>query len=190
MDEEIDRLVVSVRADTSGFARDVAAMRGELEGPLVSGAGRAGRMIDTALARALASGKIGFDDLKRIALSAMAEIAQASLRALFRSPGGAGGVGSGLIGGLTSVIAGLMGVPGRATGGPVSAGRAYMVGENGPELFVPGNSGRIERPGASGGRDVRVAIAIHTPAPGDPQVLRQSSRQVARTIKSALRDRR
>lgn len=189
MDEEIDRLVVSVRADTSGFARDVAAMRGELEGPLVSGAGRAGRMIDSALAKALASGKVGFDDLKRIALSAMAEIAQASLRALFRAPGG-GGVGSGLISSLTSVIAGLMGVPGRATGGPVSAGRAYMVGENGPELFVPGSGGRIERPGAGGGRDVRVAIAIQTPAPGDAQVLRQSSRQVARAVKSALRDRR
>jgi hypothetical protein len=31
----------------------------------------------------------------------------------------------------------------RATGGPVSAGGAYMVGERGPELFVPGASGRI-----------------------------------------------
>src|SRR5574338_1194324 len=51
MDEEIERLVVSVRADTSAFARDVASMRGELEGPLVAGAGRAGRLIDSALAR-------------------------------------------------------------------------------------------------------------------------------------------
>ena len=58
MDDEIDRLVVSVRADTSGFARDVAAMRGELEGPLVAGAGRAGRMIDGALARAITTGKL------------------------------------------------------------------------------------------------------------------------------------
>ena len=43
MDEEIERLVVSVRADTSAFARDVSAMRGELEGPLAQGAARAGR---------------------------------------------------------------------------------------------------------------------------------------------------
>ena len=189
MDEEIDRLVVCVRADTSGFARDVAAMRGELEGPLAAGAGRAGRMIDTALARAVANGKLGFDDLKRIALSAMAEIAQASLRALFRSPG-SGGAGTGLVSGLTSVIAGLLGAPGRATGGPVSAGRAYTVGENGPELFVPSSGGRIERGGEGAPRDVRVAIAIQTPAPGDPQVLRQSSRQVARAVRSALSDRR
>jgi hypothetical protein len=35
-------------------------------------------------------------------------------------------------------------VPARALGGPVSFGRPYLVGERGPELFVPGMSGRIE----------------------------------------------
>jgi phage-related minor tail protein len=189
MDEEIERLVISVRADTSAFARDVTAMRGELEGPLVAGAGRAGRMIDNALARAITTGKFGFDDLKRVALSAMAEIAQASLRALFRGGAGGGGIGAGLINGLSSAIAGLLGAPGRATGGPVSAGRGYLVGERGPELFVPSSSGRIEHLG-QGARDVRVSIAVQTPAPSDPQVLRQSSRQVARAIRSALVERR
>ena len=190
MDEEIERLVVSVRADTSAFARDVGAMRGELEGPLVAGAGRAGRMIDGALARAVTTGKLGFDDLKRVALSAMAEIAQASVRALFSSSGPGGGLGSGLLNGLSSLVSGLLGAPGRATGGPVSAGRGYLVGERGPELFVPSSGGRIEHLAGGGGRDVRVAIAIQTPAPADPQVLRQSSRQVARAIRSALVERR
>lgn len=184
MDEEIERLVVSVRADTSAFARDVASMRGELEGPLVAGAGRAGRMIDNALARAITTGKFGFDDLKRVALSAMGEIAQASLRSLFSSSGG-GGVGAGLVNGLSSLVSGLIGAPGRATGGPVSAGRGYLVGERGPELFVPSSSGRIEHVGGSS-RDVRVSIAVQAPAASDPQVLRQSSRQVARAIRSAL----
>lgn len=32
---------------------------------------------------------------------------------------------------------------GRASGGPVSAGVPYMVGERGPEMFVPGQSGSI-----------------------------------------------
>ncbi|MES2001410.1 MAG: tail tape measure protein [Pseudomonadota bacterium] len=188
MDEEIDRLVVSVRADTASFARDVAAMRGELEGPLAQGAGRAGRIIDNALGKAIASGKFGFDDLKRVALAAMSEIAQASLRGLFRG-NGVGGIGAGLTSGLTSLIAGLLGAPGRATGGPVSAGRPYLVGENGPELFVPPGAGRIERGGHDGGRDVRIAIAIHSPTPGDPQVLRQSSRQIARAVRSAIKGR-
>ena len=75
MDEEIERLLVSVRADTAGFARDVAEMRGELDGPLVAGVERAGRALENALIRAVRTGKLGFDDLKRVALSAMAEIA-------------------------------------------------------------------------------------------------------------------
>lgn len=39
-------------------------------------------------------------------------------------------------------------VPGRAAGGPVASGRPYLVGENGPELFVPGASGSIVPNGA------------------------------------------
>lgn len=190
MDEEIDRLVVSVRADTAGFARDVASMRGQLEGPLASGAARAGRLIDNALARAITTGKVGFDDLKKVALSAMADIAQASLRSLFNGgSGGGGSFGAGLLNSIGGAISGLLGSPGRATGGPVSQGRAYVVGERGPELFVPNASGRIQS-GGSGARDVRVAISVQTPAPSDPQVLRQSSRQLARAVRSALMERR
>ena len=39
----------------------------------------------------------------------------------------------------------------RADGGPVNAGGAYMVGEKGPELFVPGASGSIIPNGATSG---------------------------------------
>jgi hypothetical protein len=187
MDDEVERLVISVRADTAAFARDVSTMRAELDGPLVQGASRAGRMIESALSRAILSGKFGFDDLKRVALSAMAEIASASLRALFNPAAGGGGLGSGLLSGISSLVAGLFGAPGRATGGPVSAGKAYVVGERGPELFVPPGGGRIE-PVRAGRGDVRVSIAVQTPAAGDPQVLRQSSRQLARAVRQALRD--
>ena len=39
----------------------------------------------------------------------------------------------------------------RQHGGPVRAGRQYLVGERGPEMFVPSRSGRIEPNGSSGG---------------------------------------
>jgi hypothetical protein len=39
----------------------------------------------------------------------------------------------------------------RAEGGPVGAGGSYVVGEKGPELFVPGSSGSIIPNGAMGG---------------------------------------
>jgi hypothetical protein len=40
-------------------------------------------------------------------------------------------------------------VPGLAVGGPVAAGAPYLVGERGPELFVPGAAGRIVPAGAT-----------------------------------------
>ena len=79
MADEIETLLVAVRADTRLFARDVAAMKAEF-GPFIAGADQAGRMLENALVRALRTGKLGFDDLKRVALSAMAEIAGAAIR--------------------------------------------------------------------------------------------------------------
>ena len=34
-------------------------------------------------------------------------------------------------------------LPGRANGGPVSSNQPYIVGERGPELFVPGTGGTV-----------------------------------------------
>lgn len=183
MDEEIERLLVSVRADTGAFARDVASMRAELDGPFAAGVERAGLALENALVRGIRTGRLGFEDLKRVALSAMAEIASASIR------GGLGAVfggGGGLGGTIGSLLAAFTGAPGKAIGGPVSPGRAYLVGERGPELFVPTASGRIE-PGRSGtAREIRLSISVNAPAGTEPQALRASSRQVARAVKQAL----
>lgn len=187
MDEEIERLLVSVRADTSVFARDVAAMRGELEGPFAAGAERAGRALEHALARAIRTGRVGFEDLKRVALSAMAEIAASAIRGGIGSIlGGGGGSGGGIGGSLGAILAALSGAPGRATGGTVAPGRPYLVGERGPELFVPTASGRVETMGAGGPREVRLSITINAPGGSAPEALRASSRQVARAVKQAL----
>lgn len=180
MDEEIERLLVSVRADTGGFARDVAEMRGQLDGPLADGASRAGRALETALARAIRTGKLGFEDLKRMALSVMAEIAAGAIRS------GIGAIGGGSGGGLVQVIGALLGAPGRATGGPVSPGRPYWVGERGPELFVPTASGRVEASPAGTVREIRMNIMINAPQGTEPQALARSGRQVARAVKQAL----
>jgi hypothetical protein len=63
------------------------------------------------------------------------------------------------LGALGSIFGGF-----RAKGGPVSLGKAYVVGERGPELFIPKASGFIN-PNASGGgnqsggtSDVRVTV--------------------------------
>jgi hypothetical protein len=83
----------------------------------------------------------------------------------------------------------------RAEGGPVGAGSAYMVGEKGPELFVPGSSGSIVPNGAmgggggNGGTSVNVTYNIAsgvTRAELKP-ILEQQRAQLRREIPDAVR---
>ncbi len=190
MDEEIERLVIAVRADTARFAKDVADMRGQLDGPLASGMERAGTALETGLSRAIRRGSLDFQDLKGIALSVMADIANAAVNSGIGSLL-SGGSGGGLLGLGTSFLGAALGAPGRATGGPVTGGRAYMVGEQGPELFVPTAAGRIEANGsAAAAPNIRLTINISDNGQGSaPDQMRRSSRQVARAVRNALANR-
>lgn len=60
--------------------------------------------------------------------------------------GGAAGGG----GAFSGLLAGIFGGA-RESGGPVSSGRAYLVGERGPELFVPNANGTIVPNGGGSG---------------------------------------
>lgn len=183
---DLDTLVIRVRADTAGFMAGVSDIRRELDGPLTQGVDRAGSSIERALARAAVSGKFGFEDLRRVALTALADIAAGALRtdigALF---GGSGG--GGLAGALTSTISGLFGgVPGRATGGPVTGGSPYLVGERGPELFVPTAAGRIETMAGEQRGPVAVTINVAAPRDASPAIMQLTGAQVARAVARAL----
>ena len=59
----------------SGVRGEVAGLRDELD-LLTSGAEKASRTIEIGLLRAVRTGKLGFEDLGKIALSVMAQIAQ------------------------------------------------------------------------------------------------------------------
>jgi phage-related minor tail protein len=188
MNDNLDALVIDVRASTEGFAADVENMRRSLDTSLLDGFGRAGNVLENGLLSALRRGSLGFDDLRRIAIRALDEIAahalQSGISSLF------GGSRNGGLGGLIGQSLGaLLGLPGRATGGPVSPGRAYLVGESGPEVFLPTASGRIEPGNASGGqgRDVRVAIQLVVPREtAAPTAMRRSSRQIASAVRRSL----
>jgi hypothetical protein len=102
----------------------------------------------------------------------------------------AGASGGGAIGQLLAgAIGSLFGLPGRATGGPVAPGQGYLVGERGPELFVPTSAGRVEAAPGGGARDVRVSIQLAAPrGTSAPVALRRSSRQVASAVRRSLRE--
>jgi hypothetical protein len=60
---------------------------------------------------------------------------------------------------IGGAIGGALGFGGgRAMGGPVSSGTAYVVGEKGPELFVPGKSGTIIPNGSGGGTTINLTV--------------------------------
>lgn len=65
---------------------------------------------------------------------------------------------------ITQVVDSLFGA--RAMGGPVTAGNPYIVGEQGPELFVPGSSGQIVPNHAMGGDTYNVTIHANDEAGG------------------------
>ncbi|WP_417621159.1 tail tape measure protein [Parasphingorhabdus sp.] len=190
MDEEIERLVVSVRADTAGFAKDVADMKGQLDGPFASGLQRAGSALESTLSRAIRRGTLDFEDLRRVALSVINDIASAAINGGLQSlfAGGSGSYGGGLVSIGTSLLGAFLGAPGRATGGPVTGGRAYRVGEQGPETFIPASAGRIEPSvPASAAPSIRLTINISDHGQGSaPEQMRRSSRQVARAVRNAL----
>lgn len=62
----------------------------------------------------------------------------------------------------------------RAVGGPVSKGASYLVGERGPELFVPNTSGGIVPNKALGGGGMTVAPVYNIDARGATMELTQA----------------
>jgi hypothetical protein len=67
----------------------------------------------------------------------------------------------------------------RAAGGPVMAGSPYVVGERGPELFVPGQSGSIVPNNRTGGA---AGVTVHFHIQGS--VI--TDRELGRTVTTAL----
>jgi len=95
------------------------------------------RQFEDGLLDAIVAGESFADVLGNLALM----FAKVSLHAaLFnQGPYASAGVGKGLLGGLTDWVFGGF----RAAGGDVAAGRAYVVGERGPEVVVPRAAGTV-----------------------------------------------
>jgi lambda family phage tail tape measure protein len=99
--------------------------------------------MEAAITNFVRTGKLSFKDLARsiiqdIIAIQMRAAASKFLGSLFGNIGSGGNASSG--GWFENVY---MAAEPRASGGPVSAGNSYMVGERGAELFVPTNSGTI-----------------------------------------------
>jgi len=75
----------------------------------------------------------------------------------------------GLVGKGFSAITGIP-MTGKAIGGSVQSGQPYMVGERGPEMFVPSRSGSIVPNGGTAGG---INISVDARGASDPAAVRQ-----------------
>jgi hypothetical protein len=82
------------------------------------------------------------------------------------------------------------GLKGKATGGSVAGGTPYMVGERGPELFVPGRSGTIvpnNQLGAGGATSVTVNVdASGSSVEGNEQGANQLGKAIGLAVQQEL----
>lgn len=154
--EEADRLAAGIQVSNENFAQAQERMQRFAQ------AGRdAGQAIAGAFERAAIQGESLSGTLKQLAM----DIVMIAVRAAVIQPLGnaLGRMISGAIGGMGGAPTGI---PGKAVGGSVWPGGAVMVGEQGPEMFVPRAAGSIVtnaalRAGGGGGAQINYAPVYH-----------------------------
>ena len=168
--------------------RNVAKMTEDLFTKSISG-------MEDALVTFVATGKLSFRDLANSIIQDLIRIQiRKALVGLF------GGIDLGNFFGSTSSSSSIyslagagsggLGLQARADGGPVDANSMYLVGERGPELFVPNTSGTILPNGVTpGGVTVNQVINVTT---GVQQTVRAEivslMPQIAGAAKAAVAD--
>ena len=141
--------------------RKQAALGGEIKQKLVerqaawsemmSASRELGSIMSDAMKGLVLEGKKFDEVLKNIGNRLASKAFDKLFDIMFAAPAGGGGS-------IFTNLLGIKSVGARMAGGPVKGGGAYMVGERGPELFMPKRSGRIVPNTAlgAGGRGMNV----------------------------------
>lgn len=147
--------------------RDAAFGANEAVRKYAEDASNSGAQIESALSNAFKSAEdalvsfvtTGKGSFKTFADAVIAQLARIAIQQSITGPfsswlagllgGGSSTTGASFGSGAIAIGGSLYGGP-KAAGGPVSSGTTYLVGEKGPELFVPGASGAIVPNGALG----------------------------------------
>lgn len=132
-----------------------------------------GETIADTLATAARSGEMSFNDMVE---SILQDLARLALERLVIEPvtDWTDRLGAGLAQSIGDVIGQ------RASGGPVLAGAPYLVGEQGPEVFVPSSAGAV----APAGPTQIIHVTVNATAePG--RAVQHSERQISAAIARA-----
>ena len=176
---ELDTLSVKRNEAISGHMQDqfdsLTQVTAELEAmdPITKGLSEEFKSLASTINNEIINGIEGMIDgtktLGQVASSMLKQIASQMLQAAIMGPQGSGGIGGMLLSGLGSIFGGgastagpggfqlspdatpKFKMPGFAKGGNPPVGKPSIVGEKGPELFVPSTSGTIVPNGQFGG---------------------------------------
>jgi phage-related minor tail protein len=128
--------------------------------------------VSTTIARAAVSGKLSMDQLVDAILADFERIA---ISQFIVKP---------IEGVVSSIANSILPIGGAlASGGPVSAGSTYLVGEQGPELFTPSGAGSITSNADLKAAGPQIVVNVQTQ---DAQSFLKSRSQIAATLSRAL----
>ena len=167
-------------------ANNAASGAGRIFGKVTQG-------IEDAFVNFAKTGKLSFSDLLN---SITEELLRSQIKSLIANTFGLGGTGSTSGGGgdfLSTAWKGLKTIFGFANGGAVSGNAPILVGERGPEIFVPGGAGTVIPNSAMGGGSVTYninavdAMSFKALLASDPSFLYAVTEQGRRTMPMARR---
>ena len=116
------------------------------------------RGLEDMFVKFVQTGKLSFKDLANSLIADFARIqAKKAITGLFNMGGGGGG-------GFGSIFSGIGKLFGFANGGNPAVGVPSIVGEKGPELFIPRNAGTIVPNSALGGMTNNTAVTYNITA--------------------------
>lgn len=149
-----------------------------------------GRQFTNTLATAIETGRLKFSELVSSVLKDLLrlQIQRSITVPLFNALQGA--IGGSFGGGGASPAGSPFANPSpRAAGGPVTGGTPYLVGERGPELFVPSGNGSIVANGRLGGPVIQQTVYIDSRS--DVNSVREAVYQASALARSEMaRDQR
>jgi hypothetical protein len=149
-DDMVNTNTSKFRAYTDGFISEIDRQGTVLEQLEKAGSKTFNGMVD-ALTNFVMTGKFNFKDFANMVVRELVRIAaQAAITFAIKK-----------------ALGFFTGIPFLAEGGPAQAGKPYVVGEKGPELFIPNSSGQVvpndelTRKGTAGTKEVTVNFTVN-----------------------------
>lgn len=184
--EKLNDLVASGALDSDTYARAMEGLKDSTD-DATEKAKALNSEFESTFAGIVTGAKDGKEALADLFNSFADQLAQSAFQGLNAGLFGQGGIGA--------VLAPFFG-GGRAGGGPVMAGRSYMVGENGPEMVTMGGNGYVTNTaalrsavGAGGGPVINIYAqgAVEGTAAMIAKAIQQAAPAIVRQSVSATR---